>query len=326
MCLNEIVNVTERFVSRSPHLVVAQLDWIQTRYLFVKCWNQYNDITEERNPGVEFLVQDPAYIARGDSGVVLNIPVNAVLTSNRFRSQGIAGQDSAKRGDVGESLAPRVKRRQLDGMSNAFTEDLSIHFAAIDDGASVGTEAEDREFLSGDNNESVLLTPNGKGKLKLVNTKTPKTDFLPGTLDHSSLPILNSPTYATTIATNAIQRELRAILKLQESQPLHELGWYIDPDYIGNIYQWIVELHSFDPALPLSVDMKRMGIKSVVLEVRFGMEFPMSPPFVRVIRPRFLSFAQRGGGHVTTGGALCMEVCHALDHISGLAPDNTTLY
>jgi ubiquitin-conjugating enzyme E2 Q len=89
---------------------------------------------------------------------------------------------------------------------------------------------------------------------------------------------------------------------------LHELGWYIDRETIQNVYQWIVELHSFDPDLPLSKDMKTAGIQSVVLEIRFGKEYPMSPPFVRVIRPRFLPFMQGGGGHVTAGGAMCMEL------------------
>ena len=36
VALNEIVNAPKEFVSSSPHLVVAQLDWIQTRYLFVR--------------------------------------------------------------------------------------------------------------------------------------------------------------------------------------------------------------------------------------------------------------------------------------------------
>lgn len=54
--------------------------------------------------------------------------------------------------------------------------------------------------------------------------------------------------------------------------------------------------------------MKSRGLKSVILEIRFGGSYPMSPPFVRVIRPRFLSFMAGGGGHVTAGGALCMEL------------------
>jgi ubiquitin-conjugating enzyme E2 Q len=315
MCLNEIVNATDRFVSRSPHIVVAQLDWIQTRYLFVKCSDQRNDAIEEPKTDVGFLVQDPAYLARGDRGCFLRIPINAVLTSNRFRSQGNAGQGSAGQGSAGQvsagqasDLSARIKRRRIAGTANAPTEDPDNLYAIIDDGASVDTEVEDMELFFSDNDELVPSAPKNKGKSKLVTNNTPQTDFLPSTLDHSSLPIISSPAYATTTATNAIQRELRAMLKLQGSQPLHELGWYIDPEHIGNIYQWIVELHSFDPVLPLSVDMKKMGVNSVVLEVRFGREFPMSPPFVRVIRPRFLSFAQRGGGHVTAGGALCMEV------------------
>lgn len=49
-------------------------------------------------------------------------------------------------------------------------------------------------------------------------------------------------------------------------------------------------------------------MQSVVLELRFGPGFPEAPPFVRVIRPRFLEFGAGGGGHVTTGGALCLEL------------------
>ena len=136
----------------------------------------------------------------------------------------------------------------------------------------------------------------------------PQTDFVPDSLDQSTLQILQPPTYATSQATQVINRELKAILKVQESTPLHELGWYINRNMIQNVYQWIVELHSFDSDLPLSTDMKNAGIRSVVLELRFGNDFPVSPPFARVIRPRFLPFTVGGGGHVTGGGAMCMEL------------------
>ena len=76
----------------------------------------------------------------------------------------------------------------------------------------------------------------------------------------------------------------------------------------------IVELHSFHTfeikgkKLPLADDMKKKDIKSVVLEIRFNKDFPYTPPYVRVIRPRFLSFNQGGGGHIVLGGAMCMEL------------------
>lgn len=139
-------------------------------------------------------------------------------------------------------------------------------------------------------------------------TQASVTDFVPGSLDQASLPMLNAPTYATSSATMRLNRELASILKVQESTPLHELGWYIDQNLVSNIYQWIIELHSFDSALPLAKDLKESGQTSVVIEIRFGKDYPHSPPFVRVIKPRFLPFMSGGGGHVTAGGALCMEL------------------
>jgi len=120
--------------------------------------------------------------------------------------------------------------------------------------------------------------------------------------------MLQQPSYATPVATMRLNRDLKNLLKVQDSTPLHELGWYIDSEVVSNIYQWIVELHSFDPTLPLAQDMKAAGVTSVVLEIRFGQDYPHSPPFVRIIRPRFLPFMNGGGGHVTIGGALCMEL------------------
>lgn len=119
---------------------------------------------------------------------------------------------------------------------------------------------------------------------------------------------MEPPSYATMTATMRINRELQAILKTQKSTPLQELGWFVDERFVSNVYQWIAELHSFDPSLPLAKDMKKAKVTSIVLEIRFGKDFPHSPPFIRVIRPRFLPFSHGGGGHVTAGGALCMEL------------------
>jgi ubiquitin-conjugating enzyme E2 Q len=145
---------------------------------------------------------------------------------------------------------------------------------------------------------------------KLVGSRPskPLTDYVPGTLDYSTLPMLRQPAWASSGATKCLMRDFKALMKTQSEQPPHELGWHIDEDNVENMYQWIVELHSFDPNLPLAQDMKKRGVKSVVLELRFGRDYPMVPPFVRVIRPRFLSFAAGGGGHVTAGGAMCMEL------------------
>ncbi|KAF3919488.1 hypothetical protein ABW20_dc0100420 [Dactylellina cionopaga] len=150
---------------------------------------------------------------------------------------------------------------------------------------------------------AVVSTPKAPG-----DPKVPMTDFVAGVLDYSTLPLISQPTFATGAATKRLQREYKNLLKTQETTPLHELGWYTNPDHFDNVYQWIVELHSFDSTLPLASDMKSRGIKSVVLELRFGASFPNTPPFVRVIKPRFLPFMNGGGGHVTIGGAVCLEM------------------
>lgn len=137
-----------------------------------------------------------------------------------------------------------------------------------------------------------------------------KTDFVPGALDLQSLPKLPEPGWATTspIALKSLNRAIKDMHQIQSSEDMASLGWYIDFENLTNVFHWIVELHSFDFELPLAQDMKKRGCTSVVLEFRFGTNFPFSPPFVRVVRPRFLPFARGGGGHVTAGGAICSEM------------------
>ena len=284
IALNEIVNAPSQFVSCNPHLVVAQLDWIQSRYLFVKC-NMSGISLGDSTPSHVY-EQDKSYTPVGESGKSIVIPITAVSKSRR---------KTAKIGD---------KRKAENVQEPAEAVLLS------DD-----TEDEDLAILCSDDEEpEELSTTINKGKGKSIaepQTTKPdasKTDFIPGTLDQTTLPLLEPPSYATSSATKALQRELAATLKVQDTVPVDQLGWYIDGELINNVYQWIVELHSFESHLPLAKDLKSRGVKSVVIEIRFGKDYPMSPPFVRVIRPRFLGFQAGGGGHVTAGGALCMEL------------------
>ena len=57
------------------------------------------------------------------------------------------------------------------------------------------------------------------------------------------------------------------MLREQEhARALNELGWYLPLDFVGdNLFQWIVELHSFDPDLPVAKDMvSRYAILNLV--------------------------------------------------------------
>jgi ubiquitin-conjugating enzyme E2 Q len=110
------------------------------------------------------------------------------------------------------------------------------------------------------------------------------------------------------MALRSLNHAIKEMHQIQSSEDIASLGWYIDFNNLSNVFHWIVELHSFELGLPLAQDMEKSGCTSIVLEFRFGASFPFSPPFVRVVRPRFLPFAQGGGGHVTVGGAICSEI------------------
>lgn len=291
IALNEVVNAPDKFVSKSPHLVIDQLDWIQSRYLFVKC-NIMAGLNIQDTPPTQIYRQDPTWSPTGlCDREPITIPITAVSKSRRPTS----------------NMARLGNKRVKTGMG---TPEPEFDNSAL---LSDETDIEDLEVLLSENEEAVPdVTSNMIGAKTGANTsKRPSessgTGFVPGTLDHSKLLLLGAPSYATPTATRALQRELNNTLRVQEDLP-HELGWYIDPDLIANVYQWIVELHSFDDHLPLAKDMKSKSLTSIVIEIRFGKDYPISPPFVRVIRPRFLGFNAGGGGHVTAGGALCMEL------------------
>lgn len=281
--LNEVVNCTSQFISSRPHYVVNKLDWIQPRYLFVHTNN--NQLCRSSSSTV-FYKQDPDHLAYGPNGKEVRIPLSAISSSRRREL----------------ALSSLLQNRTSQNPGEDGVED-------IDDSASVSTTTEDLTILlSEESSEDEDLFEKATTRKKNAQPNSSLTDFVPGSLQEQSLPLLAAPVYATPTATKLLHRHLQTALKLQEREELHELGWYIDASLIKTVYQWIVELHSFDPALPLAKDLKSAKMRSVVLEIRFPSRFPMEPPFVRVIRPRFLTFLQGGGGHVTAGGAMCMEL------------------
>jgi len=75
---------------------------------------------------------------------------------------------------------------------------------------------------------------------------------------------------------------------------------------IENLYHWIVKLRFSDCQLAKDLQQahKQYGIDYVELEMRFSKDYPYQPPFVRVVRPRFVFHT----GHVTVGGSICMEL------------------
>mmetsp|Transcript_153935 Transcript_153935/g.492108 ORF Transcript_153935/g.492108 Transcript_153935/m.492108 type:complete len:140 (-) Transcript_153935:11-430(-) len=75
---------------------------------------------------------------------------------------------------------------------------------------------------------------------------------------------------------------------------------------------WSVTMHAdgFPDGCTLRDELRRFASQhssataAVVMDVQFPDTYPMDPPFIRVVRPRF----QMHTGHITIGGSVCMQL------------------
>lgn len=163
LSLNEIVNRPEKFQSSSPHYVVAQLDWIQTRYLFVRCNNSAltSDIKRDVVPSSVYY-QDPRYAVMGAKSIPVVIPLTAVSKSRRPSTS--IKSEGKKKAKLATDKDSAVYLSEDTG-----AEDLAIFFPTAEERAPERSPP-----------HRPAITP-------------AKTDFCPGSLDHSTLPILEPP-------------------------------------------------------------------------------------------------------------------------------------
>eukprot|EP00930_Biecheleria_cincta_P010998 TRINITY_DN113465_c0_g1_i1.p1 TRINITY_DN113465_c0_g1~~TRINITY_DN113465_c0_g1_i1.p1 ORF type:complete len:358 (-),score=86.98 TRINITY_DN113465_c0_g1_i1:198-1217(-) len=109
-------------------------------------------------------------------------------------------------------------------------------------------------------------------------------------------------------ASQVLMREMRALLTLQgEGKQALEIEMVND-----SLYHWSVKMNAegFPPESTLRAELCSFASQhasrqaAVVMEVLFPDKYPMDPPFIRVVRPRF----QMHTGHITIGGSVCMQL------------------
>lgn len=140
---------------------------------------------------------------------------------------------------------------------------------------------------------------------EFVEDEAPKPKAAPG-------PTLDKEKYLEIGSAAATLRLLRDLKEIQDAKDGQLLGFVAEPatdknSGKKNLYHWEIRLSGFDGDL-LS-DMKQYAKATgngefISLEMRFSADYPFTPPFVRVLRPRFRSMT----GHVTIGGSICMEL------------------
>ncbi|GAA5881505.1 hypothetical protein JCM1840_007127 [Sporobolomyces johnsonii] len=292
----EIVNLPKEFVSNNPYLVVKQLEWIQCRYLVIQRGVSYNytaaDTADAASSGtaqqnVKTLPLDPAHPLLLN-GQAVKIP-DVVDKLQRIEQSledtpeelNVSDSELLKEPSVILEAAPTGSQGGHGGGGRLSKIKRTIR--SIAGGSSSSKKVEEKPDT---------FEPADEERLKLIRM----------------LPPPNNPS-RSTVAT--LQREMKGMMSLQEKEGPTAAGFYFDPERSNdNLFTWVIEIPqaSFDPDLPLAKDMKAKGVKSLLMEIRFSENFPFSPPFFRVVHPRFLPFIHGGGGHVTGGGSICMDL------------------
>ncbi|KAH6905576.1 hypothetical protein BKA70DRAFT_1372977 [Coprinopsis sp. MPI-PUGE-AT-0042] len=285
VALVEMVNLPNQFVSNNPYFVVAETSWLVCRYLLLKGGSLEAPPADDSKSGTEipFVKLDPAHKATLN-GKLIEIP------------------------DPSAQVDSIISLRQAEVVEEDYDEeDMEVFTAQEPPPRQAGNDhgGDEHDFMDVDDENDYKVPTRVAPKAPPPPPRRPANDwkhdseYVREAVENLMLP----PFESTSSASNALKREMRDMLREQENAPsLRELGWYIPEDHIqDNLYQWIVELHSFDPDIPIAKDLKAKNINSVIFEIRFPPDFPVAPPFFRIITPRFLPFIHGGGGHVTGG-------------------------
>ncbi|RDX46333.1 hypothetical protein OH76DRAFT_1407058 [Lentinus brumalis] len=287
VALAEIVNLPSKFVSTNPYFVVDKTDWIICRYLLVKGSGYVNPNASTSNSApsyhpFNYTNQPPPPEENVDNSIpyVPLDPTHPLTLSQKW----------IRIPEPTHALEKILAARREEFIPINYDEDDLSIFDALPPAQPTQRVEEDTVMTIADDWQH-------------------DREWVLQAIEH----LIPPPTESSIQATTALQRELKALLKEQKAaKSLKDLGWYMPEDLIGdNLYQWIVELHSFDKDLPIAKDMQKCGVNSLVFEIRFPAGFPHAPPFFRILKPRFLGFSQGGGGHVTLGGSMCMDLLTA---------------
>jgi ubiquitin-protein ligase len=103
----------------------------------------------------------------------------------------------------------------------------------------------------------------------------------------------------TIIHNKRLMKEYQAIMKKS-----HEvLGFQVRLAEEDQLSKWLIYItRSENPKL--EEQMQRLGIQAIEIEIIFKENYPIAPPFIRVVYPHFKFHS----GHITVGGSLCMEM------------------
>lgn len=161
---------------------------------------------------------------------------------------------------------------------------------------------EEEEFVVSDNGCDELLEPDSDDAMP-VRELTDTAESRAAAADKTITNILMDRFRPNTPTAIRLIQDLKKMMKSKED----ELGFRASP-FGNDLFSWEVQLFKFDKGSDIEKDLqqyqKQTGRNYIQLQVSFPPDYPISPPFVRVIQPRFKFHT----GRVTVGGSLCTDI------------------
>jgi ubiquitin-conjugating enzyme E2 Q len=116
----------------------------------------------------------------------------------------------------------------------------------------------------------------------------------------------NSAASSSVGNPKSLKRLHHEIMKLSNEAGKAEqdsMGVHVTPAGDGdNLYKWDIRISKWDDSTSLGRSCKKNGVDEVLLSMIVPEEYPLKPPFVRVVWPELQ------GGYVFGGGAICFEL------------------
>ena len=186
-----------------------------------------------------------------------------------FEAKCVAHREEDRRMKIETAIAKAKSREETERRAQAYFEQQ---------------QAEQRALAAKPVEAPIPLPPEAESKLKALQSKL-----------------------ATSSSSSATKRLLSEFQHLSTSKDCVGISVSFLED---NLYTWLVSLdiNKFETPAQLKSDFQLYSNNthrppSLDFEVRFSHNFPFSPPFLRIVRPRFAFHT----GHVTVGGSICMQ-------------------
>jgi ubiquitin-conjugating enzyme E2 Q len=134
----------------------------------------------------------------------------------------------------------------------------------------------------------------------------------PNSFGKGTIQLRNRSLYASAYTPKSASKEgteslFKSLTQIITAKGYKDEGFSVEP-VDDNVYKWHVKLFGFDMNTQIGQDIfmyesAKPGRDHVLMEVLFPSTWPHSPPFMRVVYPRFHQYT----GHITIGGSICVK-------------------